>query len=127
MYVSSSRSFYLYLIFESVCSAASETESPRTNIAKAVRRVFYRIIVFYVRASFLRHDPRLFTKISVQILGILITGMLVPYNDSDLLNGTKFPVSSNFGCSLAAPLRCRRRHRDSVALRYRHDPFRHQG
>lgn len=53
---------------ELVAIAASETESPRTNIAKAVRRVFYRIVVFY-------------------ILGILITGMLVPYNDPDLLNG----------------------------------------
>lgn len=29
-------------------SAASETESPRRNVAKAVRRVFYRILVFYV-------------------------------------------------------------------------------
>ena len=29
-------------------SAASETENPRRNIAKAVRRVFYRIAVFYV-------------------------------------------------------------------------------
>ena len=29
-------------------SAASETESPRRNIAKAVQRVFYRIVVFYV-------------------------------------------------------------------------------
>jgi amino acid permease len=32
-----------------LCSAASETENPRRNIAKAVRRVFYRIVVFYVR------------------------------------------------------------------------------
>lgn len=52
---------------ELVAIAASETESPRRNIAKAVRRVFWRILVFYV-------------------LGILITGMLVPYNDPDLLN-----------------------------------------
>lgn len=29
-------------------SAASETENPRRNIAKAVRRVFYRILIFYV-------------------------------------------------------------------------------
>lgn len=29
-------------------SAASETESPRRNITKAVHRVFYRIIIFYV-------------------------------------------------------------------------------
>lgn len=32
-------------------SAAAETESPRRNIAKAVRRVFWRILIFYVRLS----------------------------------------------------------------------------
>ncbi|KAI6046745.1 general APC amino acid permease [Pisolithus marmoratus] len=54
---------------ELVAVAASETENPRRNIAKAVRRVFYRICVFY-------------------ILGIFITGLLVPYNDPDLLQTT---------------------------------------
>jgi len=29
-------------------SAASETESPRRNIAKAIKRVFWRILIFYV-------------------------------------------------------------------------------
>ncbi|KAN0132710.1 Amino acid permease/ SLC12A domain containing protein [Lactarius tabidus] len=53
---------------ELVAIAASETENPRRNISKAVRRVFWRILVFY-------------------ILGILITGMLVPYDDPNLLNG----------------------------------------
>lgn len=33
---------------KSIFSAASETENPRRNIAKAVRRVFFRILVFYV-------------------------------------------------------------------------------
>ena len=33
---------------DGVYSAASETENPRRNIAKAVRRVFYRICIFYV-------------------------------------------------------------------------------
>ncbi|KAF7971190.1 hypothetical protein HWV62_21868 [Athelia sp. TMB] len=54
---------------ELVAIAASETESPRRNIAKAVRRVFYRICVFY-------------------ILGVFVTGLLVPYNDPDLLHST---------------------------------------
>ncbi|KAG9224168.1 hypothetical protein CCMSSC00406_0006836 [Pleurotus cornucopiae] len=49
-------------------SAASETENPRRNIAKAVRRVFYRIILFYV-------------------LGILIIGMCVSSDDPALLQG----------------------------------------
>lgn len=54
---------------ELVAVAASETESPRRNISKAVRRVFYRILIFY-------------------LLGTLITGMLVPYNDPLLLQET---------------------------------------
>jgi amino acid transporter len=36
---------------ELVAIAASETESPRRNIRKAVRRVFVRISVFYVSYS----------------------------------------------------------------------------
>ena len=36
------------LLIDIIYSAASETESPRRNIAKAVRRVFYRICIFYV-------------------------------------------------------------------------------
>jgi len=64
---------------ELVVIAASETESPRRNIAKAVRRVFYRILVFY-------------------ILGILMIGMLVAYNDSELLSlqGNNTAASSPF-------------------------------
>ncbi|KAH9479305.1 Dicarboxylic amino acid permease [Psilocybe cubensis] len=64
---------------ELVVIAASETESPRRNIAKAVRRVFYRILIFY-------------------ILGILMIGMLVAYNDEDLLSlqGNNTASSSPF-------------------------------
>ncbi|KAI0269710.1 amino acid permease-domain-containing protein [Russula aff. rugulosa BPL654] len=62
---------------EFVAIAASETENPRRNIAKAVRRVFWRIIIFY-------------------ILGILITGMLVPYDDPELLDGTSTAIQSPY-------------------------------
>ncbi|KAN0105327.1 Amino acid permease/ SLC12A domain containing protein [Russula decolorans] len=62
---------------ELVAIAASETENPRRNIAKAVRRVFWRIVIFY-------------------ILGILITGMLVPYDDPDLLNGAGTATQSPY-------------------------------
>ncbi|KZT00581.1 general APC amino acid permease [Laetiporus sulphureus 93-53] len=62
---------------ELVAIAASETESPRRNIAKAVRRVFWRILIFY-------------------ILGILITGMLVPYNDPNLLSDTGTAAESPY-------------------------------
>lgn len=54
---------------ELVAIAASETESPRRNIAKAVRRVFYRICIFY-------------------LLGVFITGLVVPSNDPNLLQNT---------------------------------------
>ncbi|EPQ56146.1 general amino acid permease 1 [Gloeophyllum trabeum ATCC 11539] len=62
---------------ELVAIAASETRSPRTNIAKAVRRVFYRIVVFY-------------------LLGILITGMLVPYDDPLLLSAANNAAQSPY-------------------------------
>ncbi|KAF9454452.1 hypothetical protein P691DRAFT_692680 [Macrolepiota fuliginosa MF-IS2] len=62
---------------EMVIIAASETENPRRNIAKAVRRVFYRILFFY-------------------ILGILMIGMLVAYNDSALLTDTGNAAQSPF-------------------------------
>lgn len=54
---------------ELVAIAASETESPRRNIAKAVKRVFVRVCLFYM-------------------LGVLITGMIVPSNDPNLLQST---------------------------------------
>lgn len=51
---------------EVICVAASETLSPRRNIPKAVRRTFWRVLVFYV-------------------FGVLAIGVLVPYNDSGLV------------------------------------------
>ncbi|KAI9729454.1 MAG: hypothetical protein M1834_006835 [Cirrosporium novae-zelandiae] len=52
---------------EMVAIAAGEAENPRKNIPKAVRRVFWRILFFYV-------------------LGSLAVGVLIPYNDSRLLS-----------------------------------------
>ncbi|KAL4061815.1 amino acid permease/ SLC12A domain-containing protein, partial [Scleroderma citrinum] len=46
--------------------AASETESPRRNIAKAIRKSFFRILIFY-------------------ILGIFVAGLIVPSNNLLLL------------------------------------------
>ncbi|PIL24827.1 transporter [Ganoderma sinense ZZ0214-1] len=62
---------------ELVAVAASETESPRRNISKAVRRVFWRILLFY-------------------LLGLLITGMIVPYNDGDLLKSAGTAAESPY-------------------------------
>jgi yeast amino acid transporter len=52
---------------EMVAVAAGEAENPRKNIPKAVRRVFWRILFFYV-------------------LGTIALGCLVPYNDPNLLS-----------------------------------------
>lgn len=50
--------------------AASETANPRKNIPKAVRRTFWRVLIFYV-------------------FGVLAIGVLVPYNDFGLNNAIK--------------------------------------
>jgi len=68
---------YSFSGMEVVVIAASETENPRTNIKRAITRVFYRILIFYV-------------------LGILITGMLVPYNDPNLLQSTGTAAQSPY-------------------------------
>lgn len=55
---------------EMVAVAAGEAENPRHNIPKAVRRVFWRILFFYV-------------------LGTLAIGVLIPYDDDRLLSAIK--------------------------------------
>ncbi|KAG8737212.1 hypothetical protein FRC10_008458 [Ceratobasidium sp. 414] len=47
----------------------SEAENPQRNVPKAIRRVFWRILLFYV-------------------VGILVIGLLVPYNSRDLLSNS---------------------------------------
>ncbi|RYP05657.1 hypothetical protein DL764_003666 [Monosporascus ibericus] len=55
---------------EMVVVAAGETENPRRNIPKAIRRVFWRILIFYVLAIFLvtmcvsSQDPGLLNAIN---------------------------------------------------------------
>ncbi|KAJ7161845.1 amino acid permease/ SLC12A domain-containing protein [Mycena crocata] len=68
---------FSYLGMEGIAMTAAEVQNPRRALAKAVRRVFYRILMFYV-------------------LGILIVGMLVPSNDIDLLQSTGTAASSPF-------------------------------
>ncbi|KAF8244923.1 hypothetical protein K440DRAFT_655769 [Wilcoxina mikolae CBS 423.85] len=55
---------------EVICVAASETLNPRRNIPKAVRRTFWRVLIFY-------------------IFGVLAIGVLVPYNDKGLTTALK--------------------------------------
>ncbi|RDB18585.1 putative proline-specific permease put4 [Hypsizygus marmoreus] len=68
---------FSFQAMELVAIAASETESPRRNIAKAVKRVFWRIFIFY-------------------ILGILMIGMLVSSADEALLADTGTAAQSPF-------------------------------
>ena len=55
---------------EMVAVAAGEAENPRHNIPKAVRRVFWRILFFYV-------------------LGSLAIGVLIPYDEPRLIGAIK--------------------------------------
>ncbi|KAL2414846.1 General amino-acid permease GAP2 [Exophiala dermatitidis] len=54
---------------ELVGLAAAETENPRTSLPTAVKQVFWRIALFY-------------------LVSLTIVGVLVPYNEPDLLNGS---------------------------------------
>ncbi|KAG2152769.1 general APC amino acid permease [Suillus clintonianus] len=68
---------FAYQGMEIVAIAASETQNPRRNISKAIRRVFYRILIFY-------------------ILGVFVAGLIVPSTNSDLLMGSGFSAKSPF-------------------------------
>ncbi|KAF8431958.1 amino acid permease [Boletus edulis BED1] len=56
---------FSYLGTEAVAMAAAEARNPRRNIPKAIRRVYFRVLVFYIG-------------------GVLIIGLLVPSNNSFL-------------------------------------------
>lgn len=66
---------FAYVGVESVACAAGEAANPRKNIPKACRRVFWRILFFYV-------------------LGALAIGVLVPYTNPSLLSAQKAGVKS---------------------------------
>nr|XP_031857118.1 uncharacterized protein CI109_007503 [Kwoniella shandongensis]KAA5524189.1 hypothetical protein CI109_007503 [Kwoniella shandongensis] len=66
-----------YMGTELITIAAAEVKNPRVSVAKAVQRLFYRIMIFYIGS-------------------ILIVGMLVPYNDPTLLQSTGTAASSPF-------------------------------
>jgi lysine-specific permease len=52
---------------ELVGIAAGESEDPKTNVPKAIRQVFWRILLFY-------------------ILSIIVIGLLIPYTDGRLVS-----------------------------------------
>lgn len=57
--------------------AVGETANPRKNVPKAIKRVFWRILIFYV-------------------LAVFTVGLVVPYTDPRLLNGSSNASASPF-------------------------------
>lgn len=68
---------FTYQGTELVGIAAGESDNPRKTVPKAINKVFFRILIFYV-------------------MSIFFIGMLVPYNDEKLMNGTSDASSSPF-------------------------------
>jgi yeast amino acid transporter len=62
---------------ELVAVAAGEVANPRKNVPAAIRKTFYRILLFFIGTIF-------------------FIGLLVPYDNPDLLNGTSDASSSPF-------------------------------
>lgn len=72
-----SNAVYAYSGVDGITIMAAETQSPRRNIPIAAKRIFFRILIFYV-------------------LTIFMVGMLVPSTNPDLLNDTGTAASSPF-------------------------------
>ncbi|KAJ7067987.1 amino acid permease [Mycena amicta] len=68
---------FSYIGTEIVAIAAGEAKNPRRNLPKAIRRVYIRILLFYIG-------------------GVIIIGLLVPSTDPGLKLGTGTAVSSPF-------------------------------
>ena len=68
---------YAYNGAQTISLAAAETKAPRRNIPIAAKRIFARVLLFYV-------------------ISILFVGMLVPSNDPDLLASTGTAAQSPF-------------------------------
>ncbi|KAG9520299.1 amino acid permease, partial [Aureobasidium melanogenum] len=68
---------YSYSGIQNISIAASETQNPRRNIPKAAKRIFVRVLLFYV-------------------LTIFMVGLVVPSNDKHLLKSTGTASQSPF-------------------------------
>jgi amino acid transporter len=66
-----------YTGIESISMAAAEVKNPRVALSKAIKRLFWRILLFY-------------------ILAVFVVGLLVPYTDPSLLQSTGTAASSPF-------------------------------
>jgi len=62
---------------EIIATTLGEAENPRKTVPRAIKRVFFRLLFFYV-------------------IGIFIISVLVPYTDPNLLNGSSNITASPF-------------------------------
>ncbi|ORY31267.1 amino acid transporter [Naematelia encephala] len=62
---------------EIIATTLGEAENPRRTVPRAIKRVFYRLLFFYV-------------------VGIFFISVLVPYTDENLLNGSGTATASPF-------------------------------
>ncbi|ODO05890.1 hypothetical protein I350_04951 [Cryptococcus amylolentus CBS 6273] len=62
---------------EIIATTLGEAENPRKTVPKAIKRVFFRLLFFYV-------------------MGTFIISVLVPYNEPNLLNGSGTAAASPF-------------------------------
>lgn len=75
---------------EMVVVASGETENPRRNIPKAIRRVFWRIAIFYVLSIFLvglcvsSKDPKLLNAISSSAPGAGQSPFVIAINNAGI-------------------------------------------
>lgn len=76
-YTTFSNAVYAYSGVEGISIAAAETQNPRRNIPIAAKRIFWRVMIFY-------------------ILTIFMIGMIVPSDDPSLLSGSGTAASSPF-------------------------------
>ncbi|WVR08716.1 hypothetical protein IAU60_005774 [Kwoniella sp. DSM 27419] len=68
---------FSFLGTEIIATTLGEAENPRKTVPKAIKRVFFRLVFFYV-------------------MGIFVISVLVPYDEPNLLNGTGNAAASPF-------------------------------
>jgi amino acid transporter len=80
---------------ESLAMAAAETQNPRRNIPKACKKVFARVLIFYILAGTFCFSTQGYVS-TTKIHIVLIVGMIVASDDDRLNNSTGDATQSPF-------------------------------
>lgn len=95
-----SNAVYAYSGVEAISMAAAETRSPRRNIPKAAKRIFWRVLLFYGEPNSLSSNvPWKIERgadILITVVSILMVTLLVPSNDPELLQSSGTAAASPF-------------------------------